>query len=171
MPRKRNPKRRSPQARRKVKLRTLRNPRSRAEARSALASGESAPETPHLTEQTAGTLLSSTQPKAKSSRGSDTSPSSTSPTRTGGTKDGPPPVKNTAKQSEPRSLRQNSSERTSGASVRFSKDAAANREEAQEEREEAREQAEEQAEEAAEAKEEAREETKEWQKKAAEEKR
>src|SRR5215212_1597311 len=33
MPPKRNPKRRSPQARRKVKLRTLRNPRSRAEAR------------------------------------------------------------------------------------------------------------------------------------------
>src|SRR5215218_1103712 len=33
MPRKRNPKRRRPQARRKVKLRTLRNPRSRAEPR------------------------------------------------------------------------------------------------------------------------------------------
>src|SRR5215217_7516110 len=33
MPRKRNPKRRRPQARRKVKLRTLRNPRLRAEPR------------------------------------------------------------------------------------------------------------------------------------------
>src|SRR5215211_6231955 len=33
MPRKRNPKRRRPQARRKVKLRTLRNPRSTPEAR------------------------------------------------------------------------------------------------------------------------------------------
>jgi hypothetical protein len=138
---------------------------------SELASGESAPETQQLTEQTSGTLLSSTQPKAKSSRGSDTSTSSTSPTPTGGTKEGSPPAKNTAKQSEPRSLRQNSSARTSDTSVRFSEDAAASSEEAQEEREEAREQAKEQAEEATEEKEEAREEVKERHKKQAEEKR
>jgi serine/threonine protein kinase len=128
---------------------------------SELASGASAPETQHVTEPTTSTLSSSTQPKAKSSRGSDTSTSSTSPTRTGGTKGGSPSAKNTAEQSEPKSLRQNSS----GASVRLGEDAAANREEAQEEREEAREQAEEQAEEAAEEKAEAREEAKERQKK------
>jgi serine/threonine protein kinase len=132
---------------------------------SELASGASAPETQHVTEPTTSTLSSSTKPKAKSSRGSDTSTSSTSATRTGGTKGGSPPAKNTAEQSEPKSLRQNSSERTSGASVRLGEDAAANREEAQEEREEAREQAEEQAEEAAEEKAEAREEAKERQKK------
>jgi serine/threonine protein kinase len=131
---------------------------------SELASGASAPETQHVTEPAASTLSSSTQRKAKSSRGSDTSTSSTSPTRTEGTKGGSPPARNTAEQSEPKSLRQNSSERTSGTSVRFSKDEVANREEAQEEREEAREQAEDQAEEAAEEKEEAREEAKERQK-------
>ncbi len=132
---------------------------------SELASGESAPEAQHLTEPTASALSSSTQPEAKSSPGSDTSTSSTSPTSTGGTKGGSPPAKNTAEQSEPKSLRQNSSERTSSTSVGFSKDEAANREEAQEEREEAWEQAEEQAEEAAEEKEEAQEEAKERQEK------
>src|SRR5215207_4979413 len=138
---------------------------------SELASGESAPEVQHLTEPTASALSSSTQPEAKSFSGSDTSTSSTSPTPTEGTKGGSPPAKNTAEQSEPKSLRQNSSERISGISVRFSKDKAANREEAQEEWEEAREQAKEQAEEVAEDKQEAREEAKERQKKAAEEKR
>ena len=135
---------------------------------SELASGESAPETQNAIEPTASTLASSTQPKVGSSRGSDISTSSASPTRTGGTKEDSPP-KNSAEQSEPKSLRQNSSERASDISVRFSKDKAANREEAQEEREEAQEQAEEQAEEAAEEKEEALEEAKERQKKAAEE--
>jgi serine/threonine protein kinase len=128
---------------------------------SELASGASAPETQHVAEPTASTLSLSTQPKVKSSRGTDASTSSTSPTRTKGTKGGSPPVKNTAQQTEPEGFRQNSSEKTSGTSVRFSKDEAANREEAQEEREEAREQAEEQAEEAAEEKEEAQEEVKE----------
>jgi serine/threonine protein kinase len=131
---------------------------------SEFASAESAPETQHVTEPTTSALSSSTQPKAKTSRGSDTSTSSTSPTRTGRTKGGPPSAKNTAEQSESKSLRQNSSERTPGASGGFSKDAAANPEEAKAEREEAREQAEEQAEEAAEEKEEAREEAKERQK-------
>jgi hypothetical protein len=132
---------------------------------SELSSGASAPETQHVTEPTASTLSLSTQPKAKSSRGTDTSTSSTSPTRTKGTKGGSPPAKSTAQQSEPKTLRQSSSEKTSGTSVRFSKDEAANQEEAQEEREEAREQAQEQAEEAAEEKEEAQEEAKEREKK------
>jgi hypothetical protein len=132
---------------------------------SELASGESAPEAQHLTEPTASALSSSTQPKVGSSRGSDISTSSASPTRTEGTKEDSPP-KNTAEQSEPKSLRQKSPERTPGTSVPFSKEEAANREKAQEDREEAREQAEEQAEEAAEEKKEAREEAKERQKAA-----
>ena len=134
------------------------------------ASTESAPEAQHVTEPTASALSAAIQPEAKSYPGSDTSTSSTSPTPTGGTKGDSPPAKTTAEQSEPKSLPQTSAERTSGPSVRFSKDEAANREEAQEEREVAREQAKEQAEEAAEEKEEAREEAKERQK-AADEKR
>ena len=129
-----------------------------------LASVEPAPETQHVIEPTASPLSSSTQPKAKSSRGSGTSTSSTSPTRTGETKGSSPPAKNIAEQSQPKNPRQNSSQKSSGTSAQlteFSKDQAANREAAQEEREEAREQAEEQAEEAAEEKEEAQEEAKE----------
>jgi hypothetical protein len=129
----------------------------------ALASVEPAPETQHVIEPTASPLSSSTQPKAKSSRGSDVSTSSTSPTRTGETKGSSPPAKNIAEQSQPKSLRQNSSQKPSGTSAQlteFSNDEATNREEAQEKREEAREQAEDQAEEAAEEKEEAREEAK-----------
>jgi tRNA A-37 threonylcarbamoyl transferase component Bud32 len=111
-----------------------------------LASVEPAPETQHVTKPTASPLPSSTQPKAKPSRGSGTSTSSTSPTRTGATKGGSPP-KNIAEQSQPKSIRQDSSESTSGTSALFGKDEPANREEAQEE----------QAEGAAEVKEEVRE--------------
>jgi hypothetical protein len=129
-----------------------------------LASVEPAPEAQHVIQAPASPLTSSTQPKATPSYGSGTSTSSTSPTRAGGTKGGSPPAKNIAEQSQPKSPRQNSSQKTSGNSAQlteFSKNEAANREEAQEEREEAREQAEEQAEEAAEEHEEAREEIKE----------
>jgi eukaryotic-like serine/threonine-protein kinase len=129
-----------------------------------LASVEPAPETQHVVKPTASPLSPSTQPKAKSSRGSGTSTSSTSPTRKGETKGSSPLAKNIAEQSQPKSLLQNSSQKTSGNSAdltEFSKDKADNREGAQEEREEAREQAEEQAEDAAEEKEEAREEAKE----------
>ena len=133
---------------------------------SELASAEFAPEAQHVTEPTTSALSSSTQPEAKSLPGNDISTSSASPTPTGSTKGGSSPAKSPAEQSEPKSLRQNSPERTPGTSVRFSKDEAANREKAQEDREEAREQAEEQAEEAAEEKEEAREEAKERQKAA-----
>jgi hypothetical protein len=126
-----------------------------------LASVEPAPETQHVIKPTASPLSSSTQPKAKSSRGSGTSTSSTSPTRTGVTKGSSPPAKNTSGQSQPKSIRQNSSESTSGTSALFGNDEPANQDEAQEQQEEAREQAEEQAEEAAEVKEEARDEAKE----------
>lgn len=124
-----------------------------------LASVELSPETQHVIKPTASPL-SSSQPKAKSSRESGTSTSSTSPTLTGGTEGGSPPAKNIAEQSQPKSSQQISSQKTSGTSAQlteFSKDEAANREEAQEERDDTREQAEEQAEEVAEEKEKARE--------------
>jgi len=129
-----------------------------------LASVEPPPETQYVAKPIANPFLPSTQPKAKSSRESDTSTSSTLPTRTGETKGDSSSTKNTAEQSQPRSLRPDSSKSTFGTSAQltdFSKDEADNREEAQEEREEAREQSVEQAEEAAEEREEAREEAKE----------